>query len=246
MALLTPEGAREPRALLFDLDDTIIDYSGSYERSWHGAAQLACDAVEGLARGQFVAAIQQSRDAFWQDPVRAERGRRDLRAASTEVVSGAFTTLAIDAPPGLARAIAEDYRERRETDIALFPDAVTVLERLHGAGFRLGLVTNGSASDQRRKVERFELEPYFEHIQIEGELGIGKPHAAAYEHALGALSEPPEATWFIGDNIEWDVTAPQRHGMFGVWVSPDRALWADAPGEPDHTIESIAELVDLT
>jgi putative hydrolase of the HAD superfamily len=245
MALVTPEGAREPRVLLFDLDDTIIDFSGGYERCWREAAQIATDAIDGLAVGVLLEAIKASRDAYWADPVRSERGRNDLRLASSEVVQGALQALAIDAPSGLARAIAEDYRERRDASVSLFPSAIAVLERLLGAGFRLGLVTNGSASDQRGKLERFELEPYFEHIQIEGEVGVGKPHAAAYEHALNALGEPPEATWFIGDNIEWDVTAPQQHGMFGVWVSLGRALGADAPGEPDHTIEGITDLVAL-
>ena len=245
MALLTPEGASQPRALLFDLDDTIIDYTGSYERSWSEAAQLACDAVEGLALDALLPAIHDSRDAFWSDPERAERGRRDLRAASTEVIGGAFEALAIAAPPALARTVAEDYRDRRDADMSLFPDATRVLEMLRGAGYRLGLVTNGTASDQRRKVDRFELSSYFEHIQIEGELGIGKPHDETYRHALAALGEPAEATWFIGDNIEWDVVAPQRHGIFGVWVSLGRTLLDDAPGEPNHTIEGIADLVEL-
>ncbi len=157
MVLLTPEGVPQPRALLFDLDDTIIDYTGSYERSWSEAAQLACDAIEGLALDALLPAIHDSREAFWRDPERAERGRRDLRAASTEVIGGAFEALAIDAPPALARTVAEDYRDRRDADMSLFPDATRVLAVLRGAGFRLGLVTNGTASDQRRKVDRFEL-----------------------------------------------------------------------------------------
>ena len=162
------------------------------------------------------------------------------------MIGGAFEALAIvDAPPALARTVAEDYRDRRHTDISLFPDATRVLEVLRGAGFRLGLVTNGTATDQRRKVDRFELASYFEHIQIEGELGIGKPHDEAYRHALAALGEPADATWFIGDNIELDVAAPQRHGMFGVLVSLGRTLLDDAPSEPDHTIEGIADLVEL-
>ena len=40
MALLTPRHASQPSAILFDLDDTILDYSGSYDRSWREAAML--------------------------------------------------------------------------------------------------------------------------------------------------------------------------------------------------------------
>ncbi len=204
---------------------------------------LAIDAVEGLEIEPLLSAIDVSRTAFWDDPERAERGRRDLRAASTEVLTLAFEALGVEVPSGLPRAVAEDYRDRRSADMALFPGATRVLDDLRAAGLRLGLVTNGSASDQRAKIDRFELEGYFEHIQIEGELGIGKPKPEAYAHALASIGAAAEETWFIGDNIEWDVAAPQRHGIFAVWVSLGRALPTDSPTDPDHTIEGITDLV---
>jgi putative hydrolase of the HAD superfamily len=204
---------------------------------------LAVDAVEGLAIEPLLAAIHASRTAFWDDPERAERGRRDLRAASTEVLTLAFEALGVEVSSGLPRAVAEDYRDRRDADMALFPEATRVLDDLRAAGLRLGLVTNGSAFDQRAKIDRFELEGYFEHIQIEGEFGIGKPKPEAYAHALASIGAAADEKWFIGDNIEWDVAAPQRHGIFGVWVSLGRTLPADSPTAPDHTIEGITDLV---
>src|ERR1044072_2138384 len=54
-------------------------------------------------------------------------------------------------------------------------------------GVRLALVTNGAADTQRAKVERFMLAHRFEHVQIEGEHGFGKPDERAYLHAMEAL-----------------------------------------------------------
>ena len=53
---------------------------------------------------------------------------------------------------------------------------------------RLALVTNGAASLQRQKIARFELEPLFDLILVEGELGFGKPDERIYRLALNELA----------------------------------------------------------
>ena len=39
-----------------------------------------------------------------------------------------------------------------------------------------------------------------------------------YRHALAALGTRPEDAFMVGDHLEWDVGAPQRLGVRGVWV----------------------------
>ncbi len=60
----------------------------------------------------------------------------------------------------------------------MFPDAHATLDRLKELGVKLALITNGAAEPQRAKVVRFALEHRFDHIQIEGEHGFGKPGGA--------------------------------------------------------------------
>jgi putative hydrolase of the HAD superfamily len=96
---------------------------------------------------------------------------------------------------------------------------------------------------QRDKIARFDLERLFDVIVIEGEFGVGKPDARVYRHALSALGTPPEAAWMVGDNLEWDVTAPMRLGLRAVWI--DRNGDGLPPGHgvrPDRIIRSLAEL----
>ena len=47
----------------------------------------------------------------------------------------------------------------------------------------------------------------------------------------------------VGDNLEWDVIAPQRLGLSGVWI--DRAgagLPDDFTGKPHRIIRTLSEL----
>jgi ribonucleotide monophosphatase NagD (HAD superfamily) len=52
----------------------------------------------------------------------------------------------------------------------------------------------------------------------------------------------------IGDDIEADVLAAQRHGLTGVLVRTGKyrpQTHRDAPAPPDHVIDSVADLPDL-
>jgi putative hydrolase of the HAD superfamily len=106
------------------------------------------------------------------------------------------------------------------------------------------MITNGSAAGQRGKIKRFGLAPYFESILVEGEFGLGKPHREVYETVLGALACDGAKAWSVGDNLEWDVGAPQALGVYGIWVD---AAGADLPEgsvvKPDRTVRSIRELL---
>ena len=235
-----------PHALLLDLDDTIINYGGGAAAAWCEACALAARQVAGLDAAGLGAAINQVRNWYWSDPERHREGRADLLAASRRIVQQALANCGYDLPD-LAHTIAEDYRDRREAAIDIFPGAVEAIERLRAHGVRLGLLTNGTGPDQRRKIERFDLARHFECILIEGEMGCGKPDARVYVTALAALGARPETTWMVGDNLEWDVAAPQRLGLGGIWVDGARTgLPTGTSVRPQRIIYSLSELHSLS
>ena len=132
----------------------------------------------------------------------------------------------------------------REALIHLFPQVEETLQYLCDHQVALALITNGAARQQRQKVQRFGLGRFFTTILIEGELGYGKPEAAVYRRALEHLGLTPEAVWSVGDNLEWDVSAPQQLGMFGIWHDVRaQGLPLTAAVIPDRIITSIAELM---
>jgi putative hydrolase of the HAD superfamily len=231
-----------PHTLLVDLDDTVIDYGGSAVPSWRAVCQWAALQAPGLNADALYAAIDGVRRWYWSDPERHRQGRADLRAASRRIVQQALDELGCDRG-GFALAIAERYRDLRDESVHVLPGAVDALEQLRRYGVRLGLVTNGTAADQRAKIERFDLARHFDHILIEGEFGCGKPEARVYRAAMEALRAHPEDTWFVGDNLEWDVAAPQRQGLRGIWIDTARAGLPDGTSvQPHRIIHALAEL----
>lgn len=225
-----------PAVILFDLDDTLVDDSGSATECWQRAF------AEHATPPGLELEVRQVGVWYWADPERHRVGRADLPAASTTIVAAALERLGCP-DRELASRIAVRYRALRDEAIDLFPGAVETLERLRGDGVVLGLITNGGAGAQRAKIDRFGLEPLFDYVGIEGARGFGKPDPRAYATAVDSLGCDPAETWMVGDNLERDVLAPQRHGIAGVWVNPSMRDPAAGAPLPWRVIGSVTELV---
>jgi putative hydrolase of the HAD superfamily len=227
-------------ALLLDLDDTLLDYSGGVDGCWAGAC---ADAAADVAQAALVAALAETRRSFWTDPERNRRERVDMLRAWTQIASQALERCGAD--PRLGAPIAQAFAARRHTVMRLFPDALQCLTALRERGLPLAMVTNGDAREQRAKIERHGLARFFDAIVIEGEFGAGKPDAAVYRSALAGLSvEPGPEVWMVGDHLEFDVAGPQRLGLRAAWLDrPGQGVPAGAVVRPDRILRGLDELV---
>jgi putative hydrolase of the HAD superfamily len=235
---------RWPRAVLLDLDDTILNSTGHAARCWREAcahcraALLAC----GVPEVSFLASIYHTQAWFWADPERRRRGRRDLRSADLQIVHRALAQLGKD-QDALASRIADEYGAARHAHVAPHPGGIDTLKWLRARGCRLALLTNGQDVVQREKLTRFGLSELFECCLIEGELGFGKPDRRIYELALRTLNVPASEAWMVGDNLETDLAEAKQMGMFAVWIDAAGAgVGGESPWLPDRIVQNLSEL----
>lgn len=234
-----------PRAILFDLDDTILEFDGSADRVWRSVIAEHAGSLGGLDVEQFMKAINEYREWYWGDPERHRRGRLDLPRARREVVRGTLDLLGL-ASPAAADEIAHAYSVQRELEVSPFPGAIETLNYVRAMGIRMALVTNGTSAMQRGKIERFGLESCFDYILIEEEFGVGKPDERVYLHAIAQFDASPSEAWMVGDNLEWEVATPQRLGIFSIWVdSAGTGLPETANVNPDRIIRRLSALTDF-
>jgi putative hydrolase of the HAD superfamily len=237
-----------PRAMLIDLDDTILSAYGRPDIAWNNVAAEFAGELAPVLPQQVAAAIGDSGRKFWA--AAAPEWRLKLAEARHEVVRGGFSALAAAGhavlSADLAMRLADRFTAYREEEMFVFPGAHDAIDALKSLGVKLALVTNGAAEIQRAKVQRFALTHRFDHIQIEGEHGFGKPEERAYQHAMQALGVTAPETWMIGDNLEWEVEVPQRLGIYAIWMDVHgEGLPADSTVKPDRIIRSLSELLPV-
>jgi putative hydrolase of the HAD superfamily len=232
--------------MLIDMDDTILSAYSRPDLAWNIVATEFAGELAPLSPQQVAAAIVDSGRQFWAAAEAAWRQKLD--EARHEVVKGGFAKLAAAGQPALpldlATRLADRFSAYREEQMFVFPGAHDAIDEFKARGVKLALVTNGAAGPQRAKVERFALTQRFDHIQIEGEHGFGKPEERAYLHAMQALGVTAPETWMVGDNLEWEVVAPQRLGIYAIWIDVHgEGLPVDSSIKPDRIIRSLTELL---
>ena len=152
---------------------------------------------------------------------------------------GAFRQIGIEATD-IARRIGDDYDRQRLELVRPFPGAIETLETLRNSSVRLAMITNGNSASQRAKIDRFDLQRFFDYILVEEEFGAGKPDEQVYIHALEKLDATPSEAWIVGDNLEWEVDATSAVGHHGHLARPQRS-WPAArdracPTGPHHSV----------
>lgn len=232
--------ARLPRVLLFDLDDTILRFSAGQPNCWQLALELHAAHLDDHAR--LLRAIEAEGNEFWAPAERAFWGRQNMHAARRLIACTALAAHGV--PLDLCHRIADEMTERKEALVRPFDGALEVLGSLRERGHRLGLITNGSSIFQRKKLARYALEPLFEIILIEGELGYGKPDRRVFERALSFFEAGPAQACMIGDNLEADIAAARELGIPAIWHDAHGAgLPAQPIAVPDRIIRSLNELL---
>src|SRR3954447_9290576 len=139
-----------PRAILLDLDDTILSAFGQAEGQWQ---RVIAEFIEHLAphpHEDIVAAIQDYSSYLWADQARHKHWRHRIGEARRHIVENALFKLAASAgvatpPTELCHAVADRFQHIQEAELRMFPGAHETLDRLKELGVKLALVTNGAA-----------------------------------------------------------------------------------------------------
>ncbi len=236
------------KAVLFDLDDTLIDWSG-FTDDWAtverkhltGVFDYICAEVHPLDDFEaYVAEVRSRMMAAWTS------ARTNFRAPNLgTVLIESAASLGVPADRLDARRCLEAYAWEAVKGTVGFPDAAPFLQLLHDHGIKIGIVTNAHQPMWLRDIEMktHGLFDFFPTCRISAaDVGYLKPHPAIFQTALKCLNTRPEETVFVGDNPEADVAGAQAVGIFAVLREVHHTDLSLTNIVPDATITSLEEL----
>ena len=218
------------RAVMFDLDETLILRSGAirafiadqYQRF---AAELG--GVDGATyAGRFLA---------MEDNGRVPKDKLYPQFVAALGITG------VD-----AGTLLEDYRSRYPSFASLAPGARETVAAIRAEGLRTGILTNGNERVQMAKIEAIGLAGLLDTIVVSEAVGLRKPDGAIFLLAADRLGVDPVATLFVGDNPEVDIVGAARAGLRTAWFR-NGAEWPDGLlPRADADIDRLAEVLRLT
>jgi HAD superfamily hydrolase (TIGR01549 family) len=218
------------RAVLFDLDDTLIDH--------RHAAHAAMTGV----RGRF--------PAFRAVPIEAlaAEHHRILELLHSEVALGvrAVADARVERYRRLfafvgdegrhAPAAAELHRRLYQANRCRVDGALEVLTLLRRS-VRIAVVTNNTVAEQTEKLATFGLASLVDALVTSEEIGAAKPDGRIFAAALARVDCVAADAVMVGDSWRHDVEGARAAGIAAVWLNREGAAVVQDP--------SVAELRSL-
>jgi putative hydrolase of the HAD superfamily len=253
------------RAVLFDLDDTVIVDEAVSREAFEIVARLARDR-HGAEAGRFIRDATEQTKRLWQagpcqgfchslgiSAIECLWGRfegegefRKLRNWALDfreqVFDHALREQMIESIEG-GRDLAEAFGRERRLLQRLMPDARETLTRL-AAKYSLGMLTNGAPDLQREKIAASGVQNLFQAVVISGEYGIGKPRPEIFLHLTDRLGIAPSESIMVGNSLERDIAGARNSGISSVLLKVPGSE-EQAPVKSDFCITGLVELPAL-
>jgi putative hydrolase of the HAD superfamily len=220
---------RPLRAVLFDLDDTLYPEHAFVDGGFRAVAAFLAPV---LSRPQEALAAR-----LWSLHARDGRGRLFDTLLAEHGVSG---------DPDLVLACLLVYRTHRPR-LEPFPGAADAIEAIAAAGASLGIVSDGNAGVQRRKLAGLgQLADRFGVVVMTDELGprLAKPSPVPFRVACRLLGVPAAEAAYVANDPRKDFRGARAAGLATVRIGllPDEgggpAIPIAAADDADIAIES--------
>lgn len=204
-------------AVGFDLDGTLFNHDGSARSAaGHFLGSLGVVASDSILASWFAA-----EDEYFE---RWRSGEISFAEQRRERLRWVLPPLGVSVP---ADDVDLDelfgrYLRAYESSWQAFPDAFPLLQRLHAAGHRVGLLTNGTETQQLAKLRHTGLLDEFDVICTSERIGFAKPDARAFAVLASELGVEPAACLFVGDDPAKDADGARAAGMQALLVDDHR------------------------
>lgn len=241
------------RAVLFDLDDTLIPETPAIEAGfaavatrvwgssspervrslWDAASQVLREEAPAQA---YLAAVHITAADLLHGSLMAEGRHVDsLRAFVPYYLEHAFDPALPISARASAGELVDLWAQTRLAALSAYPDTVSILDRL-SEELSLALVTNGLSKLQRDKLELTGLSDYFASVVVAEEVGVAKPDPAMFHETLRRLELDAGDAVMVGNDRARDIVGARSAGLATIQISPT------APSAEDDSVTSLREL----
>lgn len=218
------------KAIVFDLDNTLVDFMRMKEEAVKSAIEAMIDAGLNMTKEEAYERIfeiynregiedQQVFNKFLQENF----GYIDYRILAAGIVG---------------------YRRAKEAALVLYPHVQYTLMQLLKRGLRLAVVSDAPRLQAWTRLAQVGLHHFFEVVVAYEDTGERKPSPKPFLFTLERLGLEPGETMMVGDWAERDITGADKIGMVTVFAKYGDTFGTVNSGA-DYEIDDIIDLLEI-
>ena len=192
------------RAVVFDLDNTLMDFMAMKENAITAAVTAMIDAGLEMdpkkAKRELYAIYDKEGIEFqrvFDSFLKEHLGSIDWKILSSGVVA---------------------YRKAREASLVLYPHVNLTLTELLRRGFKLAVLSDAPCREAWLRLCYLQLQHVFNSVITTEDTGLKKPHPATFQKVLSLIGCEPAETIMVGDWPERDLVGAREVGTHTVFA----------------------------
>ncbi len=189
----------EIKAVLFDLDQTLIDFIKMKVEACRSAIEamikvgLKIDKREGLKKLM---------ETYFRLGIESDLAFTKFLEEQTGSADEKILKIGIDA-----------YLRTKPHFLKPYPYVLEILESLKNMNLRLGIVTDAPKEKAMKRLKAMDIIHFFDFIITFDETGVKKPNELPFLLAIDKLKVKAEEILFVGDSLSRDIEPAEKLGM---------------------------------
>ncbi|MBN1294523.1 MAG: HAD-IA family hydrolase [Candidatus Latescibacteria bacterium] len=221
------------KAVVFDLDNTLMDFMTMKDNAINAAVTAMIDAGLTMqadeAKKELYAIYDREGIEFqtvFDSFLEKHLGYIDWKILSSGVVA---------------------YRKAREASLVLYPHVNLTLMELLRRGLKLAVLSDAPRREAWLRLCSLQLQHTFDTVIAFDDTGFRKPHATPYRKVLSIIKTEPNETLMLGDWPERDLVGAREVGMLTVFARYGFAFDRLPVGYEgaDYAIDDIREILEI-
>lgn len=219
------------KAVIFDLDNTLLDFVAMKRRAVRAALTAMVEAGLDIDITQsFDRIFKLYEDHGWEN----QQVFDDFLSEQLGYVDNKFLAAGIVA-----------YRRNREASLLTYPNVNRTLVALMKMGVKLAVVSDAPSREAWLRIYYLNLHHIFDHVITQDDTGTRKPSPKPFQMALNRLEVKPEETIMVGDWPERDVVGAGNLGIRTIYARYGDAFGRDTASGANWDVNDIYELVNI-
>jgi putative hydrolase of the HAD superfamily len=220
------------KAILFDIDNTLIDFMKMKREACRAAIDAMIDAglkmsekdaLKLLYELYEISGIESQR--IFQKFTKKVYGKENYKLISHGVIA---------------------YRKMRESYLVSYPNVVPTLLALRKQDYKLAIVSDAPIMEAWMRLVSLKLDDFFDVIVTKADARKQKTHVAPVKVALKRLNLTADEAIMVGDRIARDVNTAKKLGIHTVYARyGDENPPEKGKSGADFEISNISEILDV-